>query len=278
MLRSVKDFKDFTLRARDGDLGKVREFYFDDNYWTVRYLVADTGGWLTGRGVLLSPYALQPANEKEQVLPVDLTKKQIEESPPLSSDEPVSHQFEVQYYGYYGWPAYWRGRYNWGMCPYPGIVGVGMDGMGLGVGTGLGVGGMEPDLENEQQEQKETICCEDAWDPNLRSTAEVTGYHLEAQDGEIGHIEDFIIDDETWAVRYLVVDTKNWWCGKHVLVSPQWIDDVSWEESKVCIGLSREIIKQSPEYEPESLNRDYETKLFRHYERRGYWTDVPNAT
>ena len=264
MLRSVKALKNFKLRAQDGDLGKVREFYFDDNYWTVRYLVADTGGWLTGRLVLISPHALNPANEAEQVLPVNLTMKQIEESPPLSSDEPVSRQFEVQYYGHYGWPAYWSGGYNWGVSPYLGAV-------------GLGVGGVVPDTEGEQEAQRETTRKEEVLDPNLRSTGDVSGYNLQAQDGEIGHIEDFIIDDETWAVRYLVVDTKNWWPGKHVLVSPQWIDQVSWEESKVFIGLSREIIKQSPEYTPESLNRDYETDLFRHYERQGYWADEPNA-
>ena len=132
-------------------------------------------------------------------------------------------------------------------------------------------------IEDSREAQRETTRRKKAWDPNLRSTGTVTGYNLQAQDGEIGHVEDFIIDDETWAIRYLVVDTKNWWPGKHVLVSPQWIDRVSWEESKVFVNLSREIIKQSPEYTPESLNRDYETKLFRHYERQGYWADEPVA-
>ena len=260
MLYSVKDFKRFKLRARDGDLGKVSEFYFDDKFWAVRYLVADTGGWLSGRRVLLSPYALHSANKAEQVLPVDLTMKQIEESPSLASDEPVSRQYETQYYDYYGWPIYWSGTDMWGASPHMGAVGPAMVSVDPAVG---GVGKIE----------REKTRREEAWDPNLRSTDDVTGHNIEAQDGAIGHVEDFIIDDETWAIRYLVVDTKNWWPGKHVLVSPQWIERVSWEDSKVFVNLSRETIKQSPEYAPKSLNRDYETALYRHYSRQGYWPD-----
>jgi hypothetical protein len=246
MLRQAHTFKRFKLRAHDGDIGKAREFYFDDRYWTVRYLVADTGGWLSGRRVLISPYALNPANEAERVLPVDLTKKQIEESPALDSDQPVSRQYEMQYYDYYGWPYYGYGSYTWGGSPY---------------------------IVRDPEAWKNIARREEAWDPNLRSTSAVTGHHIQAQDGEIGHVEDFIIDDETWSIRYLVVDTRNWWAGKHTLVSPQWIERVSWAESKVFVNLSREIIKQSRVYTPESLNRDYETELYRHYDRHEYWAD-----
>jgi hypothetical protein len=115
---------------------------------------------------------------------------------------------------------------------------------------------------------------EKAWDPHLRSTHDVSGHHIQATDGEIGHVEDFIIDDEVWAIRYLVIDTENWWPGKQVLVSPRWIERVSWGESKVFVNLSREIIKRSPEYTEEFLlNREYEARLHRHYDRRGYWVD-----
>jgi hypothetical protein len=247
MLRQIKDLESFKLRARDGDIGSIREFYFDDKYWTVRYLVADTGGWLSGRRVLLSPYALHSANEAEHVIPVDLTKKQIEESPSLASDQPVSRQYEMQYYQYYDWPMYWSGANMWGVSPLM--------------------------VRAQDAAWKETVRHADAWDPNLRSTGDVIRHHIQAQDGEIGHVEDFIIDDETWAIRYLVVDTKNWWPGRHVLVSPLWIDRVSWEESKVFVGLSRETIKQSPEYTPESFSREYETELHQHYSRQGYWAD-----
>jgi hypothetical protein len=252
MLRLAKTFKSFKLRARDGDIGKAMEFYFDDHHWTVRYLIADTGDWLNDRRVLISPYALEPANEAEQVIPVDLTKKRIEESPPLDSDQSVSRHYEMQYYSYYDWPMYWGGPFIWGQIAYP---------------TRQPKEWSEPGHDHSGREE--------GGDPHLRSTEAVSGYQIQALDGEIGHVADFIIDDEAWAIRYLVIDTKNWWPGKNVLISPRWIERVSWEESKVFVNLSRDIIKRSPEYTPESLSREYETELHRHYSRQGYWADEP---
>lgn len=248
MLNKATTLKGYKLDSLDGEFGEVREFYFDDHHWTIRYLVANTGSWLTDRQVLISPYALVAAIKAEEHIAVDLTKKQIEDSPSLNSDKPVSRQFEVAYSGYYGWPTYWGGPAALGAFPTP------MRDQSL---WGAPV-----------QDQKET------GDSHLRSTQEVTGYHIHASDGEIGHVEDFIIDDETWAIRYLIVDTRNWWPGKKVLVSPQWIERVSWTESKVFVNLSREAIKQSPEYTEESLlTRDYETGLHRHYQLEGYWDE-----
>ena len=247
MLYTAKTLKGYKLESLDGEIGRVKEFYFDDRHWTVRYLVADTGNWLTGRKVLISPYALSYVMTAEKDLSVALTKKQIEDSPSLDSHKPVSRQFEDEYYGYYGWPTYWGGSSVWGDYPH-----------------------IERDRNKWGQFKKGTK----AWDHHLRSTHAVTGYRLQALDGEIGHIEDFVIDDETWAIRYLVVGTKNWWPGKKVLVSPQWIERVSWSESSVFINLSRETIKDSPEYTEESLlTRDYEIGLHRHYDRKGYWID-----
>lgn len=249
MLNKAKTLKDYKLDSLDGEFGEVKEFYFDDRHWTVRYLVANTGNWLRGRQVLISPYALVAAIKAEKHIAIDLSKKQIEESPSLESDKPVSRQFEESYYGYYGYPMYWGGLYSWGVYPYP--------------------------VSNREQ-WKQPSESDKKWDAHLRSTDHVCGYHIEATDGEIGHVEDFIIDDETWEIRYLVVDTRNWWPGKKVLVSPHWIDRVSWDESKVFVNLSREAIKQSPEYTEESLlTRDYETDLHRHYELPGYWTGEP---
>jgi hypothetical protein len=251
MLNKVKTLKGYKLEGIDGEIGMVEEFYFDDQHWTVRYLVADTGSWLTGRQVLISPYALIGVNNAERHIAIDLTKKQIEDSPPLGSDKTVSQQFEELYYGYYGWPVYWEGPYMWG--PYPAPV-------------------WDPEQEGRSTRS------EKAWDPHLRSTSEVDGYHLQATDGEIGHVDDFVIDDETWAIRYLIAATQNWWPGKKVLVSPRWIERVSWSESKVFVNLSRESIKQSPKYTEESLlTREYEAGLHRHYDRQGYWVDEPVA-
>jgi sporulation protein YlmC with PRC-barrel domain len=251
MLNKARTLKGYKLDSFDGEIGTVKEFYFDDHHWTIRYLVADTGNWLLGRQVLISPYALVTVNKEEQYITVDLTKKQIEDSPSLNSDKPVSRQFENDYYGYFGWPLYWGGPYMWGAYPY---------------------------IVHDRDKWKDHTQGGKAWDPNLRSTSAVNGYHIQTIDGEIGHVEDFIVDDETWAIRYLIVDTRNWWPGKKVLISPKWIERVSWSESKVFVNLTRETIKQSPEYTEESLiTRDYETGLHRHYDRQGYWVDEPAA-
>ena len=126
------------------------------------------------------------------------------------------------------------------------------------------------DSKIEKQHEK------DSWNPHLRSTKDVSGHHIEAKDGEIGRVEGFIIDDENWAIRYLVIDTKNWWGGKKVLISPQWIDRISWEDLKVFVSLTRERIKQSPEYKDDFLlTRDYEDELHQHYKQKGYWMEEP---
>ena len=187
MLNKAKTLAGYKLHCLDGEIGKVEEFYFDDRHWTIRYLVANTGNWLTGRQVLISPYALKTMEKDEQTIAVNLTKKQIEDSPSLDTDKPVSKQFEHAYYGYYGWPMYWSGSYMWGNYPY--IV-------------------RDPELWKISAQEKKK------WDSNLRSTHEVSGYHIQAAAGEIGHVEDFIIDDETWAIRFLIIDTQNWWPGK----------------------------------------------------------------
>jgi len=251
MLSKAKTLKGYRLASLDGEIGKVKEFYFDDRHWTIRYLVADTGSWLTSRQVLISPYALIAVISEEQHITIKLTKKQIEDSPSLNSDKPVSRQFEEAYYGYYGWPVYWSGTSMWG--DYSSIV---------------------PARENLRESPRGVK----SWDPHLRSTHDVGGHHVQAADGEIGQVEDFIIDDEPWAIRYLIIDTGNWWPGKRILVSPQWIERISWSERKVFVNVPRETIKQSPEYTKKSLlTREYETRLHGHYNRQGYWVDEPAA-
>jgi hypothetical protein len=249
MLSTARTLKGYRLEGLDGSMGKVREFYFDDRHWTIRYLVADMGNWLPGRQVLISPYALVGinANDFDPHINTDLTKAQIEASPSPDSDKPVSHQFEQAFYGHYGYPVYWSGPFSWGASSY---------------------------IERDPEQWKKPSKGEKTWDPHLRSTYDVSGHHVQALDGEIGHVEDFIIDDATWAIRYLIVDMHNWWPGRRVLLSPQWIERVSWGERKVFVNLDRETIKASPEYTKESLlTRDYEIALHRHYDRKGYWVD-----
>lgn len=249
MLRRATELNGYRLGCRDGEIGHAREFYFEDVNWTIRYLVADTGNWLTSRRVLISPFALDPVRQADKIIPVELTKQQIEDAPSLDSEKPVSRQYELEYYSLYGWPAYWDGSEVWGR------VGI-------------------PDRRSgkwSEGSRKHTD------DPHLRSTSDVIGHSIQALDGEVGHVEDFVVDDETWIIRYLVVDTKNWLPGKRVLIATDWIERVSWEEAKVFIGLTRDKIREAPEYTKDSLiTREYEEMMHRHYDRAGYWfTAVP---
>jgi hypothetical protein len=238
------------LHSLDGEIGKVKEFYFDDRHWVIRYLVADTGNWLADRLVLISPHALVAINKEQKYIEIDLTNKQIEGSPSWNSDKPVSRQLEQEYFGYYGWPEYWSGSSMWGQYSY---------------------------IPRDLEKSKEVNSDGSAWDPHLRSVSAVSGYKIQASDGEVGHIDDFVVDDGTWAIRYLIIDTRNWWPGKKVLISPRWIERVSWTDSKVFVNLLRETIKLSPEYTGLSLvTRNYETRLHRHYNRQGYWVVEPD--
>jgi hypothetical protein len=251
MLDKAKDIKGYKLHSRDGNIGKVKDFYFDDQFWTIRYLIADTGGWLMGRQVLISPYALSGVNRSERTVAVSLTKNQIKDSPPLDCDKPVSQQFENFYYGYHGWPGYWGGPYSWGLQPW---------------------------IVRNDERARDWTQGGKASNHHLRSTGVVAGYHVKASDGEIGHVEDFIIDDETWAIRYLIIATHNWLPGKRVLISPQWIQNVSWHDSNISVNVPRETVRQAPEYFRDSaLTRGYETTLHSHYNRQGYWVDEPVA-
>jgi len=246
-LSTAKSLKGYQMQCLDGEIGKAREFYFDDRYWAVRYLVADTGDWLTDKQVLISPYALVGVMTEKKQIVVNLTKKQIEDSPSLETDKPVSRQYEDVYHGHYGWPRYWGGPEMWGTYPY---------------------------IMRDTEQHRDMGAGEKEWDPHLLSTHDVTGYDIHASDGVIGHIEDFVIDDETWAIRYLIIATRNWLPGKKVLVSPKWIESVNWSESSITTNFTREAIKQSPEYTEDSLlTRAYELGLHQHYGRAQYWGD-----
>jgi hypothetical protein len=248
MLTKAYSLLSYRLASLDGDLGKVKDFYFDDLFWEIRYLLIDTGKWLPGRQVLLPPQKLSRVNNSTDLITVELTKQQIEDSPSIAEHKPVSRQFEDAYYCHYGWPRYWTDA--------------------LIKSHLVSNGWRESDNETPtNQSEKET-------DRHLRSTNEVSRYSIHATDGGIGHVEDFIIDDDTWTIRYLVVCTNNWWAGNKVLISPQWIERISVSHSEVFLNLSRESIKHSPEYSEEvSLTRDYEARLYGHYQRKGYWLD-----
>lgn len=260
MLRSLNSYRNQTLDARDGPIGKVHDFLFEDDSWDIRYAVADTKRWLPGRKVLIAAHALGQPDPVEDNLPVDLSCEQIKSSPDIDTDQPVSRQEQLSLHRHYGWPFYWS---------QPAPLGGPM--MGHPDATVI------PSQSLTSNPNPVTDANADApkisGDPHLRSLREVEGYRIEAKDDRLGHVDDLIFSDEDWKVRYLVVDTRNWLPGKKVLVPPDWkMEDISWSDRKVAIGLDRDTIKSAPEYEPElPIGRDYEKRLHEHYGRPAYW-------
>ncbi len=247
MIFNAKIIKGYKLNGLDGEIGGIKEFYFDDRFWAIRYLVAETGSWFTNKKVLISPYSLLSIDRNLQHININLTKEKIKNCPSVDSDKPVSRQYEESYNNYYGWPSYWGGSHMWGEYPR---------------------------IKNDGNKISNFVHIEKGCDPYLRSTKEVCNYHIKAIDGDIGHVDDFIVDDETWAIRYLIVDTQNWIPGKKILISPRWIDSFNWNQSSVSVKLTKEIISQAPEYSEElQINREYEHKLHGHYNRKGYWVE-----
>ena len=250
MLIGASELMSHTILATDGEIGSVQDLYFDDAHWTVRYLVVDTGTWLPGRQVLISPRAVASPPSGRRI-PVALTKERIEASPSVDTDKPVNRQYEAEYSRYYQYPPYWLGPYRWGATLLPGEV--------LAAPLGATV---------------ELVTDDVGGDPHLRSVGDVMGYYIEAKDGDLGHVEDFLVDPRDWAIRYMAVTTRNWWPGKKVLVAPAWISEVRWETSRVRVDLDREQIKSAPEFDPSRpVDREYEGRLFAHYGRRHYWDE-----
>jgi len=246
MLVTAKTLRGYKLHCTDGEIGTVTEFVFDDRDWTIRYFVIETGTWLMDRQVLISLQSLTEVDEKTKYFTANLTKKQIEESPPLYKADPISRQFETKYHQFYGIPSYWNG---------PNLY-------------------FTPNMMNDSAVYKEITQGDRGLEADMRSTDNVNGRRVHATDGEIGHIVDFIIDDEANVIRYLVVNIHNWLPGKKVLIAPEWIERIGWDDSTVFFNVLREKIKQAPEYTDAcELNRDYEKELHKHYDREGYWND-----
>ena len=267
MLRSMNDLEDYAIRATDGTIGHVKDFYFDDEAWVIRYLVVDTGTWLSSRKVLISPIAIGHPNWAEKVLPVSITKEQVKNSPDIDTEKPVSRQHEIRYLGYYGYPYYWGGAGLWGGGIYPNMM---MPGYAGFVSTPHAV-----QSEAEKAYARAEAARHQDDDPHLRSCKAVMSYHIQATDGDIGHVQGLLVDEETWAIRYIIVDTSNWWLGHQVLIAPQWIQDVSWPDATVSVNLTRQAVKDAPPYDSAAqLDRKQEMGIYKHYGRPGYWADA----
>ena len=244
MLRIVKELYGYSIRTINGDIGEVHDFYFDDRFWTIRYLVVDTSKWLPGRKVLIPPVALGEPDWKKRVFPVSLTRDQVKSSPDFDTNKPLSRQHEENLHIYYSWPFYWD---------YEAVASVGP-------------------MMSAHAERKKIAAERGGEDLHLRSTREVIDYRIHAIDDEVGHVQDFVVEDESWIIRYMVVDTRKWLPGKKVLVFRECIERISWADSEVYVDLSREEIKNSPEFDPrQPVNREYEERLYDFYGHPKYW-------
>ena len=244
MLRSLKDLEGYTASATDGDVGRAVDFLLDDERWAVRYLVVEPGTFLDGIQVLISPISFREVEWPTRRFHLALTMDKVRNSPSIDVDKPVSRQNEGSFSRYYGFPYYWRSSGLWGVSSYPSAL-----------------------AENASKELSEAPP-EESGDVHLRSARDVRGYQIQGTDDEVGRVADFLVDDETWQVRYLVIDTSAWWFGKKVLVAPEWATRISRDEGTVYVELAREAVRTSPEWDPTAaIDRGYEARLHEHYGR-----------
>jgi len=245
MLWDASAIHGYTIRASDGGLGGVSDLLFSDDDWRIRWLVVDTGNWLPGRKVLLHPSALGQPDPALRQLPVKLTKRQVKDSPDIYTDQPVSRQIQANLYDYFGWDPAWGDSY-------------------FDIGTQPDARPYSPGSKPPRSGSGDTRLHHG--DPHLRSVRAVTGYHIHATDGVIGHVEDLLVDDVTWGIKYIVVDTRNWWPGEKVLISPDLVWEIEWIDRLIALGVPREQVKTSPRYDPsKTVDRSYEERLRTHY-------------
>ena len=243
-VRSLNDLVGYRIAAEDGEIGKVHDFFFDDEIWSVRYMVVDTGHWLPGRKVLLSPSVIKRLDWEAKSFGVALTREKVKTSPDIDTDKPVSRQREIELATHYNWTPLWTAEGAWpAVTPMVSVL---------------------PPTEKAGKA---------SGDPHLRSLRELTGYRVEATDGDIGFVDDLLAENETWVARYLVISTHKWIPGRKVLISPQWmVGPISWSTKTVKVFMTRESVQRSPEYDPrKQLDRNYESDLHEHYDRPKYW-------
>ena len=252
MLQVISPLKGFAIEASDGRIGTVVDFLFDDESWKVRWLVIDCGTRLSGRRVLIHPSAILREDLEAEQFDVALTIAQVEGCPELGDDQPVSQQMEKRLYTYYGLDPLW------GVAKLSAIPGAMASPLMAPPYMGLG----SPD----EAEARGADAPSRGADPHLRSVVEVTGYRVHAVDGEIGHIEDLMLDGADWSVRYVIVDTRNWWFGERVLISPLAVRSIDWSDRHVELNVSRELVKTSPPWDPlAAFNDEYTRRLHKHY-------------
>ncbi len=257
MLRNVNDLYGLKVAASNGPIGEVKDFYFDDQAWTIRFFVVETGPWLDGRKILIPPKAIHDLDWEAKVLSVSLTRERVKACPAVDTSRPVSRQHELEQLGYYGYDYDSAAPQLWGGGPQFGMSLTGYQGMGLPT---------EPRAQKAFAEHLAKLHRDRGDDPHLRSCRAIERYHIHATDGDIGHVESLLVDDQAWAIGYLVVNTSDWWVGHQMLVAPPWIVDISWLDATVSVDLTRQAVKEAPIYDAaEPPSPEQERRLSEHY-------------
>lgn len=249
MLVSENEVYRYSIDTSDGEKGVLKQLYFDDEHWTIRYLVVDTHKWIPGRKVLLSPLSINKLDHENEAISVSLTSDEVKDSPDIDTEQPIARKHEMEINRHFSWPYYWVGTGAWGSGMYP-----------------------KPFMAEDIVEDESPLQSSKEEENHLRSTKEISGYHIHAVDGEIGHVKDFIFDEETWKLRYFIIDTRNLLPGKEVLLSTEWITDIHWHDRTVQVDVKKEDIRNAPEYRlNEPISRRFEEDLHTHYGKTGYW-------
>ena len=246
MFRSLKELLGYQLLAKDGHMGKVHNFLFNDEDWNIRYLVVETGPWILGRKVLISLLALGQPVWASETFPVDLTREQVKSSPDVDLAKPVSRQYEERLLQHYRLPMYWSMA-----AAIPGRPAY-----------------VPPQLFSKQEDQAHKEV-----DLHLRSAKELFGYQVNALEGDVGTLTNFILEDEDWNIRYMVVDISSWLGSeKQILVALEWVSNIDVSRKEVLIDLSQDAVKFSPAFDPSlPVNRQYEEVIYDYHGRPKYW-------
>lgn len=266
MLRSIKDLENYSVKASDGEIGRTRDLFVDDATWAIRYLVVQTGDWLASRKLLVSPMAVGHSMRGQKVLAVAMTREQVCNGPVFYAEKPVARQCKPDFIGFPGYPYQSAGPGSWGIDTGPGAA-----------TTASGDFVAAPECvhhERTQDPRRATAGMERRGDAHLRSCKAMCDFEIRANDGPIGKVRGVLVEEESWMVRYFIVNTGPWWMGHQVLIAPSWIGDVNWLDRAIRVDLARQQVQASPPYETdEALNRQRESGLFEHYGRKKYWTE-----
>jgi hypothetical protein len=217
MMMSVEQLQGYTIRGTDGEIGKLHDVYFDDASWKVLFLLADTRPWIVGRLVLISPAALGDPDTENRVFPMSLTKAEVENGPSVEEHKPVSRQHAADVSKYWDRPFFGPGDPRFDL-------------------------GLELDPPAAQPEAHDVP----PDDPHLRSAGDIRGHHVDTPDGRCGHIEDWIVDVDSWTIREVVIDTTDWWPGGSVRIPTAEIASMNWDDKSVQVRLSKEALAARP--------------------------------